>query len=228
MGQIQLGENKPEAISESSSQQSLSVAVRSPHPLPPVLPRKPKLENFLVGQHRHLWKMELLDTSAESGYGTDSSDNNSLKSVNSNTEETSDPPPLPKRKPRRRVQFDSYVLLTQSLKDRDLKGIVSTIFNVSSEALCTEDVIYHFHTAILRQDYEVFELLVRGGVDVNTFDHRGWSALHCASSLARLDMIKLLLQNGEAGLPPVSRLHEVHGGMSRHRQQQTCSGSRQL
>merc|ERR1712158_333417 len=144
--------------------------------------------------------MELLDTSAESGYGTDSSDNNSLKSVNSNTEETSDPPPLPKRKPRRKVQFDSYVLLIQSLKDRDLKGIVSTIFNVSSEALCTEDVIFHFHTAILRQDYEVFELLVRGGVDVNTFDHRGWSALHCASSLARLDMIKLLLQNGAAVL----------------------------
>ena len=193
-----------EALSDSSppppSSQSLSVAVRSPHPAPPVLPRKPKLENFLSSQHRHLWKMELLDTSAESGYGTDSSDNNSLKSVNSNTEETSDPPPLPKRKPRRRVQFDSYVLLIQSLKDRDLKGIVSTIFNVSSEALCTEDVIYHFHTAILRQDYEVFELLVRGGVDVNTFDHRGWSALHCASSLARLDMIKLLLQNGAAVL----------------------------
>ena len=196
----QLGENKPEAISDSASQPSLSVALRSPHPVPPVLPRKPKLENFLSSQHRHLWKMELLDTSAESGYGTDSSDNNSLKSVNSNTEETSDPPPLPKRKPRRRVQFDSYVLLIQSLKDRDLKGIVSTIFNVSSEALCTEDVIFHFHTAILRQDYEVFELLVRGGVDVNTFDHRGWSALHCASSLARLDMIKLLLQNGAAVL----------------------------
>lgn len=142
--------------------------------------------------------MELLDTSAESGYGTDSSDNNSLKSVNS-TEDTS-PPPLPKRKPRRRVQFDSYVLLIQSLKDRDVKGILSTIFNVSSEALSTEDVIYHFHTAILRQDYEVFELLVRGGVEVNTFDHRGWSALHCAASLARLDMIKLLLQNGSAVL----------------------------
>ena len=30
---------------------------------------------------------------------------------------------------------------------------------MSSEALCTEDVIYHFHTAILRQDYETFELL---------------------------------------------------------------------
>jgi len=197
MGKVQLGESSAEAT--DSSCQSLSGEVRSPHPAPPVLPRKPKLENFLTSQHKHLWKMELLDTSAESGYGTDSSDNNSLKSVNSNTDETS-PPPLPKRKPRRKVQFDSYVLLIQSLKDRDLKGIVSTIFNVSSEALCTEDVIYHFHTAILRQDYEVFELLVRGGTDVNTFDHRGWSALHCAASLARLDMIKLLLQNGAAVL----------------------------
>jgi len=199
MGQVQLGERGGSEASSDSPGQSLSAEQRSPHPAPPVLPRKPKLENFLSSQHKHLWKMELLDTSAESGYGTDSSDNNSLKSVNSQTDENS-PPPLPKRKPRRKVQFDSYVLLIQSLKDRDLKGIVSTIFNVSSEALCTEDVIFHFHTAILRQDYEVFELLVRGGVDVNTFDHRGWSALHCASSLARLDMIKLLLQNGAAVL----------------------------
>merc|ERR1711963_356022 len=67
-------------------------------------------------------------------------------------------------------------------------------------ALCTEDVIYHFHTALLRQDLEVAELLVRAGAEVNTFDHRGWSALHCAASLARLDMIKLLLMNGAAVL----------------------------
>ena len=168
---------------------------------PPAPPRKPRLETLLQFQRQHGWKVELLDTSAESGYGTDTSDNNSLKSVNSATEtDSASPPPLPKRKPWRRVQFDSYVLLIQSLKDRDLKGIVSTIFNVSSEALCTEDVIFHFHTAILRQDFEVFELLVRGGVEVNTFDHRGWSALHCAASLARLDMIKLLLQNGAAVL----------------------------
>lgn len=198
MGQVQIG--NPEDI---SARETGSLTVMKPsvpvlstiYTPPPVLPRKPKLDNFL--QQGNLWKMELLDTSAESGYGTDSSDNNSLKSLNA-TEPS--PPPLPKRKPRRKVQFDSYVLLIQSLKDRDLKGIVSTIFNVSSEALCTEDVIYHFHTAILRQDYEVCELLVRGGAEVNTFDHRGWSALHCACSLARLDMIKLLLQNGAAVL----------------------------
>jgi len=185
LGQVQIG----------NPEDPRDVSKPSVPALPPMLPRKPKLENFL--QQGNLWKMELLDTSAESGYGTDSSDNNSLKSLNA-TEPS--PPPLPKRKPRRKVQFDSYVLLIQSLKDRDLKGILSTIFNVSSEALCTEDVIYHFHTAILRQDYEVCELLVRGGAEVNTFDHRGWSALHCACSLARLDMIKLLLQHGAAVL----------------------------
>ena len=180
---------------------------------PPVLPRKPKVETFLQTvphsgglvplPHHQLWKVELLDTSGESGYGTDNSDNSSLRSqgsvVSSATSESS-PPPLPKRKPRRRVQFDSYVLLIQALKDRDLKGILATIFNVSAEALCTEDVIYHFHTAILRQDYEVTDLLVRAGCEVNTFDHRGWSALHCACSVARLDLIKLLLQNGAAVL----------------------------
>ena len=164
---------------------------------PPVLPRKPKVENFLQHYTAHLWKVELLDTSGESGYGTDNSDNNSLRSQDS-VEPI--PPPLPRRKPRRRVQFDSYVLLMQALKERDIKGIMSTIFNVSAEALCTEDVVYYFHTAILRQDYEMTDLLVRAGCEVNTFDHRGWSALHCACSVARLDMIKLLLQNGAAVL----------------------------
>jgi len=188
---------------------------------PPVLPRrKPKMENPLTShqpqqtqlllthpqqllpqQLQQLWKVELLDTSGESGYGTDNSDSNSLRS-----QESSEPvpPPLPQRKPRRKVQFDSYVLLIQSLKERDMDGILATIFNVSPEALCTEDVIYYFHTAILRQDYEMTELLVRAGAEVNTFDHRGWSALHCACSVARLDMIKLLLQNGAAVL---SRTH---------------------
>jgi len=199
-------------------------------PPPPVLPRKPKVETFLQATtalhphqqlphphlhqlshphqqlpHHQLWKVELLDTSGESGYGTDNSDNSSLRSQGSvvstsTSSESSSPPPLPKRKPRRRVQFDSYVLLIQALKDRDVKGILATIFNVSAEALCTEDVIYHFHTAILRQDYEVTDLLVRAGCEVNTFDHRGWSALHCACSVARLDLIKLLLQNGAAVL----------------------------
>jgi len=165
---------------------------------PPVLPRRPKVDNFLqTNVGGQLWKMELLDTSGESGYGTDSSDNNSLRSQDS-VEPV--PPPLPKRKPRRKVQFDSYVLLMQALKDRDIEGILSTIFNVSPEALCTEDVIYYFHTAILRQDYELTDLLVRAGCEVNTFDHRGWSALHCACYVARLDMIKLLLQNGAAVL----------------------------
>jgi len=176
---------------------------------PPVLPRrKPKMENPLTGHYpatqnlmaqqlQQLWKVELLDTSGESGYGTDNSDSNSLRSQDSSEPI---PPPIPRRKPRRKVQFDSYVLLIQSLKERDMDGILATIFNVSPEALCTEDVIYYFHTAILRQDYEMTELLVRAGAEVNTFDHRGWSALHCACSVARLDMIKLLLQNGAAVL----------------------------
>ena len=167
---------------------------------PPVLPRRPKVEHGLLHSAAAggpLWKVELLDTSGESGYGTDSSDNNSLRSQDS-VEPT--PPPLPKRRSRRKVQFDSYVLLMQALKERDMPGICSTIFNVSAEALCTEDIIFYFHTAILRQDFEMVELLVRAGCEVNTFDHRGWSALHCACSVARLDMIKLLLQNGAAVL----------------------------
>ena len=228
MSQVQINcetMEKSSALTLTSSSTTTTTLTSSsttslPQPPPPVLPRrKPKMENpltcpqpttqlqstththlqqhMLPQQLQQLWKVELLDTSGESGYGTDNSDSNSLRSQDSCEPA---PPPLPRRKPRRKVQFDSYVLLIQSLKERDMDGILATIFNVSPEALCTEDVIYYFHTAILRQDYEMTELLVRAGAEVNTFDHRGWSALHCACSVARLDMIKLLLQNGAAVL----------------------------
>jgi len=180
---------------------TLSSLTRAAASTPPVLPRRPKVDTSLPTLP---WKGETLDTSGESGYSTDNSDKESLRSQDSSSAPAAcpalPPPPIPRRKPRRRVMFDSYVLLIQALKDRDLKGILATIFAVSPEALCTEDVIYHFHTALLRQDLEVAELLVRAGAEVNTFDHRGWSALHCAASLARLDMIKLLLMNGAAVL----------------------------
>merc|ERR1712004_957341 len=220
----------------------------APHPscpTPPVLPRRPKVDTSLPN---FPWRGETLDTSGESGYSTDNSDKESLRSHDSGHASLpslpAPPPPLPRRKPRRKVQFDSYVLLIQALKDRDLKGILSTIFSVSPEALCTEDVIYHFHTALLRQDLEVAELLVRAGAEVNTFDHRGWSALHCAASLARLDMIKLLLMNGAAvlarthtsghtpsqlatgqpGVHAVPRLPGLHGGVPGHGQQPAHPG----
>merc|ERR1719222_1128932 len=118
----------------------------TPHPscpTPPVLPRRPKVDTTLPN---FPWRGETLDTSGESGYSTDNSDKESLRSHDSGHASLpslpAPPPPLPRRKPRRKVQFDSYVLLIQALKDRDLKGILSTIFSVSPEALCTEDVIY--------------------------------------------------------------------------------------
>ena len=192
----------PSPSASSATPPSSKLAPPPPScPTPPVLPRRPKVDTTLPN---FPWRGETLDTSGESGYSTDNSDKESLRSQDSGHASIpslpAPPPPLPRRKPRRKVQFDSYVLLIQALKDRDLKGILSTIFSVSPEALCTEDVIYHFHTALLRQDLEVAELLVRAGAEVNTFDHRGWSALHCAASLARLDMIKLLLMNGAAVL----------------------------
>jgi len=203
-GQASSSSPTPTAPSPSPTTAPTPSSKPTPHPscpTPPVLPRRPKVDTSLPN---FPWRGETLDTSGESGYSTDNSDKESLRSHDSGHASLpslpAPPPPLPRRKPRRKVQFDSYVLLIQALKDRDLKGILSTIFSVSPEALCTEDVIYHFHTALLRQDLEVAELLVRAGAEVNTFDHRGWSALHCAASLARLDMIKLLLMNGAAVL----------------------------
>ena len=74
-----LGEDQSSRDTNTLSVSALQKASKSIFTPPPVLPRKPLMQ---FQHQRHLWKMELLDTSAESGYGTDSSDNNSLKSVN--------------------------------------------------------------------------------------------------------------------------------------------------
>ena len=85
LGQVQV--NQEVAGGTNSSTLTRKQHIFTP---PPALPKKPMM---LHQQQRHLWKIELLDTSAESGYGTDNSDNNSLKSVNS-TEDSSPPPCL--------------------------------------------------------------------------------------------------------------------------------------
>jgi len=165
-----------------------------------------------------------LDTSSESGYGSDqdslNSQTNQVQTSNpqgtqkqspgtsSNTQGTTlsspsgttlPPPALPPRRKsqRKSVKFDSYVMLLQGLRDRDLETIVSHLEKVSDEAMNTHEVSSAFLTAILENREDIVSALLRRGFDVNaTADSAGLTGLHLASAFNYLPLVKIILASG--------------------------------
>jgi len=162
-----------------------------------------------------------LDTSSESGYGSDQDSLNSQtnqvqttiapeqkqkqepgKQVTNNSPGTNPsipPPALPPRKKaqRKQVKFDSYVMLLQGLRDRDLETIVSHLEQVSDEAMNTNEVSSAFLTAILENREDIVSALLRRGFDVNgTADSAGLTGLHLAAAFNYLPLVKLILASG--------------------------------
>ena len=125
-----------------------------------------------------------LDTSSESGYGSDQDSLNSQtnqvqnpiapeQAINKSSPGTNPslpppPPALPPRKKaqRKQVKFDSYVMLLQGLRDRDLDTIVSHLEQVSDEAINTNEVSSAFLTAILENREDIVSALLRRGFDL--------------------------------------------------------------
>ena len=158
-----------------------------------------------------------LDTSSESGYGSDDHDSlNGLKrgsrASTSSTESSQDstdgpPPPLPRRKSapagKRRVKFDSYVLLLQGIRERNLELVQTHVKEVCREALATDEVMLEFMRAVIEGGSNpATELLVRellaAGVDPNFTDPAGLTPPHLAAAFNALPVIKALLNHGAA------------------------------
>ena len=166
-----------------------------------------------------------LDTSSESGYGSDqdslNSQTNQVQTSNPQGSQTSKssgtptnpqgnasspsgtslspPPALPPRKKaqRKQVKFDSYVMLLQGLRERDLETIVSHLEKVSDEAMNTHEVSSAFLTAILENREDIVSALLRRGFDVNaTADSAGLTGLHLASAFNYLPLVKIILASG--------------------------------
>lgn len=147
-----------------------------------------------------------LDTSSESGYGSDqdslnaaasasnsASGNSNLAGSNSNVP----PPPLPRRKPRKQVKFDSYVMLLQALRDRDAEAAGVHLDNVSDAALTTEEVGAAFLTAVVEGREQLVQTLLQRGFDANaSADSAGLTGLHLAAAFNYLPIVRLLLSHG--------------------------------
>ena len=158
--------------------------------------------------------LQLLDTSSESGYGSDQDSLNNLANQaasGSTSEECSPPPPLPSRgsrirspttcsstKEKKSVRFDSYVMLLQGLRERNLDLVRVHVREVCDEALATEEVINEFLTAVIEGNEPLIREMLANGFNVNAADPAGMTPLHLAATFNYLPLVRLLLSHGAA------------------------------
>lgn len=155
-----------------------------------------------------------LDTSSESGYGSDQDSLNNLSQQVQTASPTVHIPPLPPRggggsgngnqppsadrkSRRKQVKFDSYVMLLQGLRDRDLDVVHSHLDQVSDAAMLTEEVSSAFLTSIVENREDLVMALLNRGFDVNSSaDSAGLTGLHLAAAFNYLPIVRLLLSKG--------------------------------
>ena len=167
------------------------------------------VQEKFVPNHTSSPVIQPLDTSSESGYGSDQ-DSLSQQTV---------PPALPPRglktsaatvptstttiikpeanKKKKQVKFDSYVMLLQGLRDRDLDTIHTHLDKVSDAAMFTDEISAAFLTAIVENREDIVTALLRRGFDVNaSADSTGLTGLHLAAAFNYLPLVRLLLSHG--------------------------------
>jgi hypothetical protein len=179
--------------------------------VPPVLPKSVLKRGARYDFHRAVERLvekldlQLMDTSSESGYGSEleAESLNSVSSGNSTSPAsvellTAAPPPLPKRRGKRRVHFDSYVLLLQGLKERNLELVQANVKEVCREAMTTDEVTMEAMRCVVDGEEGILRELLSHGFDANFTDPAGLTPLHLAAAFNLLPVIKLLLSHGAA------------------------------
>jgi len=118
------------------------------------------------------------------------------------------PPPIPSRgsrssplgsfsaKEKKSVRFDSYVMLLQGLRERNLDLIRTYVREVCDEALATEEVINEFLTAVIEGNEPLIREMLENGFNVNASDPAGMTPLHLAATFNYLQLVRLLLSHG--------------------------------
>ena len=155
--------------------------------------------------------LQLLDTSSESGYGSDQDSLNNLANMVLSSAEGStgssvetSPPPIPSRgsrgqpKEKKAVRFDSYVMLLQGLRERNLDLVRTHVREVCDEALATEEVVNEFLTAVIEGNEPLIREMLANGFNVNSSDPAGMTPLHLAATFNYLPLVRLLLSHGAA------------------------------
>ncbi len=94
---------------------------------------------------------------------------------------------------RRRVRFDSYVLLLQALRDRDAAAVSAHVGEVRCpEALRTDEVVAEFVGCVAEGRADVAGELLRKGCSANAVDpSHGITPLHIAAAFNSLPLVKV-------------------------------------
>ena len=193
--------------------------------LPPTPPKSVLKRGARYDFHRAVERLvekldlQLMDTSSESGYGSEQEGTESLHSVTSGASTSTStssssassqpsaaadssstaPPPLPKRRGRRRrVQFDSYVMLLQGLKERNLELVQANVKEVCREAMSTDEVALELMRCVADGEEPILREMLDNGFDANFADPAGLTPLHLAAAFNLLSVIKMLISRGAA------------------------------
>ena len=188
--------------------------------LPPTPPKSVLKRGARYDFHRAVERLvekldlQLMDTSSESGYGSEQEGTDSLHSVgsgasastttsscssSSTASSSTAPPPLPKRRGRRRrVQFDSYVMLLQGLKERNLELVQANVKEVCREAMSTDEVALELMRCVADGEEPILREMLDNGFDANFADPAGLTPLHLAAAFNLLSVIKTLISRGAA------------------------------
>jgi hypothetical protein len=155
-----------------------------------------------------------LDTSSESGYGSDQDSlNHSQNQVQKSPQDAPVVPPRPQKPSsqqpvsssagakiqnrKKQVKFDSYVMLLQGLRDREIDVIHEHLDQVSDAAMTTEEISAAFLTAIVENREDIVASLLFRGFDANaSADEAGLTGLHLAAAFNYLPIVRLLLSHG--------------------------------
>ncbi len=98
---------------------------------------------------------------------------------------------------KKQVKFDSYVMLLQGLRDRDVQVIREHLDQVSDAAMLTEEVSSAFLTAVVEAREDIVSMLLNRGFDANaSIDTAGLTGLHLAAAFNYLPIVRLLLAHG--------------------------------
>ncbi len=94
---------------------------------------------------------------------------------------------------RRRVHFDSYVLLLQSLRDRDADAVRSHVLEVRCPAaLRTDEVVAEFMGCVAEGRADIAAELLHRGCHANSVDPaHGITPLHLAAAFNSLPLVKV-------------------------------------
>uniref|UniRef100_F6V7Z3 Protein phosphatase 1 regulatory subunit 13 like n=1 Tax=Xenopus tropicalis TaxID=8364 RepID=F6V7Z3_XENTR len=104
----------------------------------------------------------------------------------------------PQRQRPPHARLDPLILLLDAALTGEMDVVNQALKEVNDPSQPNEEGITALHNAICGANYNIVNLLVSNGANVNAEDSHGWTPLHCAASCNDLQICLLLVRHGAA------------------------------